>query len=387
MKMNKEIILGWAAMAIICSISFGCSDDEPRALNEPTEEPENTYNWAETADEMQDVTYNIYLSSGGTFRENNTGDETFHYWWNAHALDALIDGYFRTEDAAYLTKMKALVRGMKVRNGNSYYNVFVDDMQWLGMACVRAYELTDDTEYLDVAKELWGYIKSTWSDVHGGGLTWKTDAPNGKNACSNAPGAILAIKLYNVENNAEDLEWAKRILAWQKSTLVDAQSGLVWDNIDILNGETVINSDWIFTYNQGTYIGAAAELYAVTGDNMYLNDARKTANTILTSPEVTTEGLLRNENQGDGGLFKGILIRYLVTLIQESDLTESERNRYVAFLKFNAETFYDSGLSQPGLLSSPNWRVAPGQEVDLSTQLSGLMLMEAAAQMEELELF
>lgn len=279
--------------------------------------------------------------------------------------------------------MKALLRGIKIKNGNEYQNEFIDDMEWLGIACIRAYEATNDTEYLNVAKELWNEVKKGWSDVHGGGITWKINTPFGKNACSNAPGAILALGLYRIEENPEDLAWAKKIYDWQKVTLVDPVTGLVWDNIDIKNGETVINKDWVFTYNLGTYIGAATELYSVTNDKMYLNDAIKTSKSTMTSSKVTSEGLLKSEGQGDGGLFKGILIRYFTTLIQEPDLGESDRNDFVKFLKFNAETFFTDGISRPSMMCSPDWRKKPAATTDLSTQLSGIMLMEAAAKLKE----
>lgn len=103
----------------------------------------------------------------------------------------------------------------------------------------------------------------------------------------------------------------------------------------------------------------------------------------MISSKVTSEGLLRNEGQGDGGLFKGILVRYFTILIQNPDLRETDRKKYVDFLKFNAETFYNKGIRRPSMLSSPDWRTQPGSGIDLSTQLSGVMLIEAAAKLKE----
>ena len=133
-------------------------------------------------------------------------------------------------------------------------------------------------------------------------------------------------------------------------------------------------------------IGAAVRLYEITGEPEYLRDAVKTANSVLTRPEVTSEGLLKDEGQGDGGLFKGILVRYLADLIEQPDLGEGERAEYAQFFRFNAETFYRRGLERPGLLSSPDWRTPPEGAVDFSTQLSGLMLIEATATLAEAEL-
>ncbi|MEI4878463.1 glycoside hydrolase family 76 protein, partial [Klebsiella pneumoniae] len=82
-------------------------------------------------------------------------------------------------------------------------------------------------------------------------------------------------------------------------------------------GDGRIDKDWRFTYNQGVYIGAAVELYRVTQDRSYLDEAWKTAAYVeqqMTSPAT---GMLPSEGDGDGALFKGILVRYLLELIKE----------------------------------------------------------------------
>lgn len=330
------------------SLMISCSNDDFEPLNEideeqeeenpesPDEEEEET-DWIEVAEDLQQQTYTVYLTSEGTFRQDNEGNENFNYWWNAHMLDVLVDGYERTGDESYLPKMKALLEGIEVRNGGRYQNVFIDDMEWLGIACLRAYQLTDDEQYKEVADLLWEEIKGGWSDVHGGGITWKTDTPNLKNAISNAPAAILAMYFYEIEEDEEDLEWAQNIYAWLKDTLVDPNTGLVWDHIELINEEAVIKRDWIFTYTVGTYIGAANLLHQATGDQMYLNDANESANAVMNSGQLTKEGLLKDEGQGDGGLFKGILVRYLTQLTLNPELSESDQENYVDFLHFNAE--------------------------------------------------
>ena len=104
-------------------------------------------------------------------------------------------------------------------------------------------------------------------------------------------------------------------------------------------------------------------------------------------PRLVTEGILKSEGTGDGGLFKGIFIRYFTQLILEDDINASDREDFLNFFEFNAETFYNNGLSHPGMLSSPDWRNPPGSTVDLKTQLTGVMLIEAAALLEENGLF
>ncbi len=345
------------------------------------------YTWQSTADSMQTATYTTYLGANGTFVQNNANNGNFNYWPNAHVLQILVDGYTRTGDEAYLSKMKALVEGIKIQNGGTYSNVFNDDMLWLGNACVRAYKASGDHEYLDVAQFLWNDVLQSYSDVFGGGITWKKDTPMQKNAVSNGPAAVLGMRLYEIDKDTTYLNLAKSIYDWESNNLVDPVTGLVWDNMSEENGVITIQKDWVFTYNMGTWIGAGVKLYEATGDQKYLNNSLKSAKTLITSPKLTKGGILRDEGQGDGGLFRGILVRYFTELIELPDISESDRKEFVKFLKFNATILYDYGLKRPQMLAGPYWAEQPSGSVDLTTQLSGVMLMEAAAKLDKESLF
>lgn len=337
--------------------------------------------WSRLADSLQESTYANYLGENGVFKQDNRGQEKFHYWWNAHMVDVLVDGYLRTKDEKYLPKLKALVRGIKISNNDNYQIFFNDDMQWLGIACLRAYKVTGDEEYKQVAEYLWEEVKKGWTDVHRGGIMWRTDTPEEKNACSYGPGALLVLNFYDISKNKDELEWAKKIFEWQKSTLVDPITGLVWDNISYKDGESVINKELVLTYNQGTQIGAAIQLFNHTGDKHYLEDAWKTTKSLMTSPKLTYEGILRSEGQGDGGLFKGILVRNLTILAENPALENEKREQLLEFLAYNANTLRSFGLDNKKMVVGPNWAQKPQKETDLSTQLSGVILMEMAARL------
>jgi len=381
-SLHKNLLLCTLGLVLLSS----CSEDETPLLDPNKNSGQDiNYTWAATADSLQTATYNSYIGQNGTFNQDNVGTTTFHYWPNAHVLDVLADGYERTGDQAYVPKMKALISGIKLRNGNTYNNDFNDDMIWLASASLRAYKLTNDQEYKDVAMFLWNQIKKSWSDdVFGGGITWRQSTPRLKNAVSNAPAAIVALRLYDIDKNPDDLVWAKKIYEWQKNNLVDAKTGLVWDNIEQNEtGVVTTKKEWVFTYNMGTWIGAGVMLYKVTNDRAYLSDALKSAKTLTTSPNLTSGGLLRDEGQGDGGLFKGILVRYYTDLIQEPTINSTDRSMLVRFLRFNAETFYRRGINRPAMLAGPNWGTKPTERTDLTTQLSAVMLIEAAAKLDE----
>ena len=371
-------------VSFIALLAISCRRDEPHRLPpESAGTADQVYTYAATADSMQQATYRTYLGTDGTFVQDNSGTDRYgNYWPNAHALHTLVDGYERTGESAYPPRMIDLLRGIAVRNGGTYSNVFNDDMLWLGNASMRAHRATGNGEYLEVAKYLWHDVLKSYSEVFGGGITWKKDTPGLKNAVSNGPAIVLALRLYRVAQDSSYLDWATRLYDWQRANLVDPTNGEVWDHIYEEDGKVRIKKEWVFTYNMGTWIGAGLRLYQATGNADYLTDAIRSARTVLTSPKLTTEGLLRDEGQGDGGLFKGILIRYLTELILAADLPQADRADFVRFLQFNGETLYTEGIKRPGMVVGPNWSEQPSGPTDLTTQLSGLMLLEAIAKLD-----
>jgi predicted alpha-1,6-mannanase (GH76 family) len=225
-------------------------------------------------------------------------------------------------------------------------------------------------------------IKKSWTDAGGGGIFWESRKNrHSKNACSNGPAAILAAHLYQAFGDKEDLEWAKKIYAWEKQHLFNPEIGAIYDN---LNTQTGATNTRVYTYNQGTFIGAAVELYKITGDRTYINDAIKAADYTITTSINTDDNLLRSEGRRDGGLFKGIFIRYFAQLILSDGINDDVRNRYIAFLKHNGETLWREGTSRPKVLFGPYWKTAPENNNTGHTEhLSGCMLMEALALLQK----
>ncbi|NIG54495.1 glycoside hydrolase family 76 protein [Chitinophaga sp. Cy-1792] len=342
------------------------------------------FNWSQIADSSLKGLLNNYWNQDKYFNQNNNGNTTFNYWPNAHALDVLVDAYIRTGDAAIKTRMDDLLAGMKVKNGNTYINYFYDDMEWMTLACLRAFEATGDTKYKDVAVLLWNDIKGGWDAVWGGGIHWNKDfSKNYKNTPANAPAVIIAARMYAITQQPDDIAWAKKIYDWEKAVLVDPVSGLVWDGIN-QDGSGNVVKNWNFTYNQGVFIGAGVELYKLTGQATYLNDALKTANNALGGT-FTKSNILNSEGNGDGGLFKGILVRYLMLLITDGSISSTDAAKFASFLQLNAETLWQKGTSKPQMIFNKDWTV-PATNSDLTEQLSGEMLMDAAYRLNQMGL-
>lgn len=372
-------ILNYLFLALIFT-GAACNDDNDIPNNNGDKADTN---WSAAADSSSKaLVENFWNAQHKYFNYSNSGNTDFHYWPQAHALDVLVDAYERTGESLYLSTIKDWHDGVKARNGNSFYNVFYDDMEWNALAMLRAYNATEDERYKTAAEDVWEDIKTGWNQNGNGGIAWKKDQLHSKNACSNGPASILAARLYQKFGNEDDKEWAQRIYDWEKEYLFNPASGAVYDGLNANTGE--VNTSWIFTYNQGTFLGAALELYDITGEKGYLNDAIKAADYTLNNLVNSNDQVLKSEGSGDGGLFKGIFIRYFIQLILHPDLSDGTRNRYRTFLKHNAETLWLKGTNKNLMLFGTYWADKPGTETDLTTQLSGAMLMEAAALLDSL---
>src|SRR5690606_38925950 len=91
-------------------------------------------------------------------------------------------------------------------------------------------------------------------------------------------------------------------------------------------------------------------------------------------------GILKSEGSGDGGLFKGILVRYLAELVSSGHLPEDREAAYTKFLTNNATSLYHH-IKRPQMLVGPAWTREADEVIDASVQLSGLMLLEAMAKL------
>ena len=331
-----------------------------------------------------------YYFNYGSDMSNMT---TEHYWPQAHAMDVVVDAYMRTGDKQYLAMYPLWWKGAPKfnfagRKEDAWWNPFVDDMEWMVLTQIRMYESTSDKKYLKKAMQMYDdWIWTQWGPEDEapwyGGITWKTDVEKSKNACSNGPAAIIAARLYNFYDEAgmkvkkpreQYLAEAKKIYHWLKNTLFQP-SGAVADNM-ARNGE--INRKWIFTYNQGTFLGAAHELYKITGDKQYLADAVKAADYVIEHMSGN-RGVLGNATEGDGGLFHGIFFRYFVKLINDETLDTATRRKFHAYLTHLATVMAEHGVNKNTMLYGGRWWKAPADNapVGLTPHVTGCMLMEA----------
>lgn len=337
------------------------------------------------------------------YGSNLSNMTTNHYWPQAHAMDVLVDAYMRTGDKLYKKLFPLWWQGApkfnfagRMNPKDPWWNVFVDDMEWIVLAQIRMFEATKDAKFITKARQMYDdWIWPTWGPEDEapwfGGITWKTDVAKTKNACSNGPAALIAARLYNFYDKAKFkdgkvrnayLNEAVKIYMWEKNYLFDRETGAVYDNI---NKEGHVQKKWIFTYNVGTFLGAAHELYKITGDKQYLADAVLASSFVID--RLSDNGILSDATSGDGGLFHGIFFRYFVKLVNEETLDYNTRKKFHDYLTNLATVMADQGVNHNTMLYAGRWRKAPADDepVALTPHLTGCMLMEAMCVLKPLK--
>lgn len=340
--------------------------------------------WNEIADRSICSLMDHFWNDSHDYFNEATNSRNFNYWPQAHALDVLVDAYLRTGDRRYKKYMDRWRTGVRIQNGNTFLNEYYDDMEWNALAMLRAYQVTGEEGFKNDVDTIWQDIKKGWNSIMGGGIAWRKSQLYYKNTPANAPAAILAARLYREFGNEEDKEWVLKIYEWLKDVLYDDESGRVYDGINSEN-DGRRNETWKFTYNQGTFIGMTLELYEITGEKSFLEEAITAADYTLRDPVLTPppEHILRDEGGGDGGLFKGVFIRYFTKLILSNDLPLSKKDEYLAYLRRNAAVLEEKGIQEDDFLFGSYWSKKPGSTTDLTIQLSGAMLLEAMALLEK----
>jgi predicted alpha-1,6-mannanase (GH76 family) len=366
---------------LTCMISIGllssCSDNYNNIVI-----PSDGYaiDWNAAADSSTTSLITNFWNPTTHYFNDATSGSNFQYWPQAHGLDVLVDAYLRTNDAKYKTYFDEWYLGVQAGNGGSFINYFYDDMEWNALALLRIYTATKDDKFKSAAQTVWTDIQTGWNTNGGGGISWNKGSLWSKNACSNGPACILAARLYEQFGNDSDKAWALKIYDWEKNTLFNSSTGAINDN---LNAQTGVISNYTSTYNQGTFIGSAVELYNITNDKFYLNDAIKAAN--YTINNLTSNRILNTEGTGDLALFKGIFIRYLTELIQNPGLDNATKEHFVLFLRYNANELWRNGTNKQYVTFTSDWTTAPFflSETTLKAQESGCMLIEAAALLDK----
>jgi predicted alpha-1,6-mannanase (GH76 family) len=301
----------------------------------------------------------------------------WHYWWQAHLLDCLLDAQQRSPTPRRARTVARLIRGVRLHNAGRWLNRYYDDIAWLGLAVQRAGTLArrSGPSALGAISERLG---EGWTEDGGGGLWWRR-GDDFKNAPANGPAAILLAR-------DGQLGFAAAIADWMAETLVDPDSGLVHDGVRLApDGSVRETVALIYTYCQGVHLGTCVELAAQDGHQRWADRAVAIVDAI-TQRLAGSDGVLPGSGGGDGGLFAGITARYLAdAAVRRPELTGAASRLVLS----GADAAWAGRVEiAGGPVFSADWarparEPGPGiLEADLSVQLGAWMLLEAAARVQ-----
>jgi hypothetical protein len=158
-------------------------------------------------------------------------------------------------------------------NQPTYY----DDNAWVGLDFMQEYGLTHQRSDLARAEGIFRFVVSGWDSrttvACPGGVFWEDVTNSTRNTISNAPNAEVGLEIYQATHDPYYLTWATRMYDWVRGCLMNS-SGMYYDHLD--DSGNISTALW--SYNQGTMIGAGTLLYQVTRNRTYLQQAEQTAN-------------------------------------------------------------------------------------------------------------
>jgi predicted alpha-1,6-mannanase (GH76 family) len=262
-------------------------------------------------------------------------------------------------------------------------------MAWLALALERAGRLAG-VERPKALKKLSEQFVNAWVPEDGGGIPWRKQ-DQFFNAPANGPAGIFLTRY------GDRLRRAQQMSDWIDEILVDPETHLVFDGI---KAGSLVRAQ--YTYCQGVVIGLDVELAARTQDPQHASRVHRLVAAVRDN--MAPDGIIKGAGGGDGGLFNGILARYLalvVTSLPQNGANDAEAHDTARSLVLKSgQAAWDNRQTVDGLpLFGAFWDRAAempsagGKEAqfvegavnasevperDMSVQLSGWMLMEAA---------
>ena len=239
-------------------------------------------------------------------------------------------------------------------------------------------------------------------------MAWKTDLPASRMSCSNGPGCLLAMKLYQLtvteaKDGWEDkavyyLNFAKEVYNWMTAYLCDTSTGQVYDNLGIRDDGTPGDPDKVaLSYNQGTFMASALALYNATGEEEYLRNAVAFGSYQVNKKMDSNYPVFSGEgNSGDNLLFRGIFVRYFLDMVKQpvsSLYPEKTKTKFIAALRSCSDVLWTLAHPEGYYVWEYDWAKAPtfgnrnNREdrltISLNAEVPGATLIEIRARYED----
>jgi len=321
-----------------------------------------------------------------TWYDTGTGLWNKTDWWtSANQLETVIDYTREVGDSKYSDE----IDNTFVKNSGNNFDQYgyYDDDGWWALAWIKAYDLSHQQKYLDMAKVIFKRMAGGWDDKCGGGIYWASakagDAGlKNKNAIPNSLFLQAAARLHQRTpgdtGTGSYLDWAQREWKWFKGTGMITGTSQV---VDGLNNLTDCKPGGpIFTYNQGTLVGGLVDLSLSTGDTSLLDEATSIAKATMALM-ADPNGILKEP--GCGGdicvQFKGVFMRNLAYLYKSRPFPE-----FQSYMRHQSDNLWNSNKNAQNEFGY-EWHL-PFDKATASRQSSALDALNAAVMSSNMNL-
>lgn len=266
--------------------------------------------WTDADSQAAFAAYNnaFYFSPDGEhydYRSQQRSVNTSGFWVGAEEIELALDAYDKTPTPATADIINKLCAGFVAQFGDDWSsNSYDDDLMWATIAFVRAYKVTNNTQWLNDAETNFTTVWNRGYDTtYGGGIWWNAATKTYKASPANWTFVIAGYLLYQASDDATYRSEADTIFSWATTTLYDATTGQVYDGIG--SGGLSKNN---YSYNYGTAAGA----FYFENHWSDANNAVSYLMSQLSSGTVGGYNILPNYGQGgtDGGGFNSIALRW-----------------------------------------------------------------------------
>jgi hypothetical protein len=276
-------------------------------------------------------------------------------------------------------------------------NVY-DDQQWLVRELLESYHLTGNRRYLEEAEYLAQYVLDGWdctlnaAGKEHGGITWGPGYVS-KHSCSNGPFVSPLVWLHEIYKDSNEtieyryikqdksravktvkkseyyLEFAKKVYDFQKNNLLrndgvyddmlggdDSHGQVVYEEVggQRYRRHTGLSSRVgpAYSYNSGTMLSGAADLYRVVRDSRYLSDLQSLVSAsfrYFARLDKDKPGLYSYDISGFSNWFNGVLMRgyldaYPHDMNAETPLLSFQDNLDYSWEKYMYESMLPTNL-------------------------------------------
>jgi predicted alpha-1,6-mannanase (GH76 family) len=275
-------------------------------------------NYTENAQQAFNALNETYYRGGGVYKGTM-------FWDHAEFIE-MIEDFCDRADCSKKSQLKECVDRLLTNCSEDWSsNKYYDDILWMCLALIRAADILDNAEYLNIAKSNFDFVTANGTTPLGL-IEWQEGAEQ-SSAISSLTYVVCASLIAKAFNDVSYFTLGKNVMNKVMKLLYNPDNGHVYDHI---------NRDGSVEYfehvsNAGMFLRACSEMYDHTGDDSYINELDKAASYIIAK-KYNSEIMCEHES-GDGAGFKAILARQLRYVADKHNFDE-----YTEWLRCSADT-------------------------------------------------